>query len=530
MSTSVRIKVTSPVQWVTMAEAPASADVIERCNTVTIQQHLAGFGELEVVSATVNTTGQADAPRMPGTEGPPIAAVVTGLPDFCDVRVHHRTPGGHVAHITVWVPLTWNRRFLGTGGGGNRTTGMWFSDQRMRIAELPVALRNGFATASTDAGNRDPRFADWGLDEATRKLDRELVRNWAYRGTHDMTVVGKAVTEAIHGSAPEYSYFQGESGGGRQALMEAQRYPDDYDGIWSADPAINWTKMIAASMWPALVMKEARNPIPAAKFNAFRAGATAALDGVDGLDDGIVGATDLRDYDPHRLVGTATSAGTITTADADVVQQIWAGPTTPTGKRLWFGLRPDTESWGENLNGAGLCQVDEVDGELVISPFVMPVAWFGGWLLRDPSWDWTTLTHERYLSLFDQGVREFAEVATDDPDLSRFRDSGGKLLLTHAGNDEVIFPEGTIDYYRRVQDRMDGADEVATFARLFLSPGDGHGHCTGTGPGLTLAAGMVALMEWVENGTTPESIVAHRFTRDTAAATMTRPLLPYAAG
>jgi hypothetical protein len=311
--------------------------------------------------------------------------------------------------------------------------------------------------------------------------------------------------------------------------MQAQRYPADYDGVWAADPAINWTKMIAASLWPSLVMKEAGNPVPAAKFEAFRTAAIEACDGIDGLKDGIVGLSDPRDFDPHQLIGTATDAGEITAADADVVARIWAGPTTAAGEQLWFGLRPDTESWGNNLNRTGLSVVNDVAGELSIAPFVMPLAWFGSWLLRDPEWDWSTLTYATYEQLFAQGVREFAEVATDDPDLTGLKNSGGKLLISHAGNDEIIFPDGTIDYYRRVQEAMGGSDATAEFARLFLSPGDGHGHCTAAGPGLTLAAGMTALMEWVEDGTAPESIVAHRYDRNTKALTMTRPLYPYPA-
>jgi hypothetical protein len=132
-------------------------------------------------------------------------------------------------------------------------------------------------------------------------------------------VIGKAVTGAVHGTAPEYSYFQGCSGGGRQALMQAQRYPADYDGIWSANPAINWTKMVPAEL------------------EAFRAAAVAACDGADGLRDGVIGAFDSHEFDPAQLVGEPTADGVITEPDAEVMRKIWEGPEGPPASHCGSG-------------------------------------------------------------------------------------------------------------------------------------------------------------------------------------------------
>lgn len=530
MISSVRMVKQGLTRWVAMDPAAGPADVAERCTAEALQKALAHLRDVTVASVTVNTSGQFEAPplaMMAGAASDPQS--ITGLPDFIDVRVRKVTPGGHVAEIVVWVPLDWNGRFFGTGGFGMRTANLWLDVQWTRVPALPVALRNGFATATTDAGIRDARDWAYALDEDTREVDWELIRNWAYRATHEMTLVGKVVTQAIHGTPPRYSYLAGSSGGGRQALAEAQRYPEDYDGIWAAEPAVNWTKFVPAEIWPPLVMKEHNNPVPPAKLEAFRAAAIAACDGADGLVDGLLEVHEMSDYDPKQLVGTRTSAGEITAADADVVQKIWQGPRTASGEFLWYGLRPDTESWGQNVLQTGLALTTEVDGELAPVPFTIAADWIGAYLLRDPQWDWTALTFERFEELFARSVRDFAECDTGDPDLSGFREHGGKLIITHATGDEVIPCQGTIDYYHRVQEAMGGERPTAEFVRLFVSSGPGHSHIVGNGPGPTIAGTMLALMEWVEHGTAPDTILGERFDLATNQVTMTRPVCAYPA-
>lgn len=517
MSRQISTSKRSPTQWVEMDPTEAGPDVRSNCTAEVVAAALASFADVSVASVAVNETGTVQ--QMPGISA-------DGLPPFCDVRLEQRTPGGHTAHITVWVPLDWNERFLGVGGQGNRASVPWIFGDLVRLATLPRAIRNGFATAETDAGNVDPRFAEWGLDPETRELDWELIRNWQDRSTHDMTVIAKAVVEAIHGKGPRYSYFQGTSGGGRQALMEAQRYPGDYDGIWSADPAINYPKLAAACIWPALVMKEMNNPLPPAKLEAFRKGYLAAA-GADAVELGYVPDIAIRSWDPTALVGQVTDAGTITATDAEVIAKIWAGPRAANGRQLWFGVRPDTESWGENIHRVGVMSTTEVDGAIAPVPFVMANAFIGGWVLRDPEWDWTTLTYEAFEELFDRGVREFDAVSTDDPDLSGFRDSGAKLLLTHGLADEIIFAGGTITYTDRVYAEM-GARALEPFFRAYFTPGDAHSHITAAGPGLTLAAGMVALMDWVENGVAPENLEVERYDPVSGEVTARGTSTPYA--
>jgi hypothetical protein len=523
MSALIRVEEKGLAQWVTVDRPVTAPDVAGRCTAAFVRDALAHLDGVTVASVTVNTSGECESSASVLIPGPP--PVLSGLPEYCEVRVEHQTPGGHVAHVTVWVPLAWNERFLGVGGSGSRTTNGIFDLDWGRSMGMPAALRNGFATAMTDGANRDPRLFDWALDERTGELDWELLRNWSYRSTHDMTGIAKAVIEAIHGRPPRYSYFQGDSGGGRQALACAQHFPEDYDGIWAADPAINWTRFIPAEIWPALVMKEHGNPLPPAKLRAFREAAVEACDGPLGLKHGIISPFGTRDFDPAQVVGTPTEAGEITAADAEVVRKIWGGPRTSTGERLWYGLLPGTESWGEGLVPVGLATTEVVDGEVTPVPFMIAEAWLK-WLLRDPAWDWRTLTFQQFEELFERSVREFAEFATDDPDLARVRDGGGKVLISHGTNDEVIFPEGSVDYYRRVQEAMGGEEETSQFVRLFLSSGDTHGFSF-SGPGLSLASGMAALMRWVEDGTAPEVIVGATCDPALGKITMTRPVYAY---
>jgi hypothetical protein len=526
MSEPIKIEKVGPARWVVLDDVAMDDSLTDRCTVVTLQSALDGFGDMEVVSATVNRTGQFQPPAanmedLPGIVLPDPEPLMD-LPDFCDVQVHQRGADGQVVEFFVWVPLGWNGRFLGTTGGGSRTM-HWTDMPWVPGVGLAPALRNGFATAATDAGNRDPRYVDWALRADTGELDWELVRNWAYRSTHDMTLVGKAITEALHGRAPRYSYLQGCSGGGRQALESAQRYPEDYDGIWAAVPAINWTRTIPAGLWPALVMKERGNVLPRAKLEAFRAAAVEACDGIDGLRDGIVGAFDPCEFDPRKLVGEETDAGPITDADAEVVAEIWQGPRRADGSFLWYGLRPTIASWTPAQGWSGTI---EVDGELEPLPLFFGPAHFR-WVLRDPTFDWKTLTFERFEELFDQGVRDLAEIASDDPNLAPLRAAGAKLLITQGADDEVLPFQGVVDYYRRVIEAIGGEEDTASFARLFVTDGDGHAMCIGAGPGVTVASGMAALMDWVEHGDPPDVIVGERVDPITLAVTATRPVYPY---
>lgn len=502
--------------WMTISPASADPNVVERCTADAIAEALKDIPDATVHSVAINREGKLDVPA--GAMSP--AFVESDMPEYCEVIVHHSSAGNYVAKVTVWVPLTWNDRFLGTSGGGNRLTlGLMPTTASSRILTLATALRNGFATASTDgAVGDDPRVTDWQFNEDTGENDSELIENWVHRGTHDMTVIGKAVTAAIHGRAPRFSYFQGISGGGRQAIASALYHPEDYDGVWSDVPAINWTRFIPAEFWPPVVMKELNNPLSPIKLEAFRQAAVDDFNLINGVSEAFITSVEPHDFDPYRLVGQHTDDGEITETDARVMRMIWDGPITPEGERLWFGVRPGVETWGWNPSapGLGLCVTTETpEGDLAPDPFYIAHAWFRTWMLRDPDWDWTMLTMDEYFALFSKGLEEFAHVAVDDPDLSEFRDHGAKLLLTHGLDDPLIFAQGTQHYFDRVLDEMGGFAEVSEFARFFPCAGDGHGGPTSVKSfGADVATGMMTLMNWVEKGDAPDFLDTLHFSEE----------------
>ncbi|MDB6035615.1 MAG: hypothetical protein JWM16_5953, partial [Verrucomicrobiales bacterium] len=203
-------------------------------------------------------------------------------------------PAGDRVKVWIGLPLTnWNGRFQGTGGGG-------FLGGHPNSLRGPVA--QGFSAGATDTGHEggSGKFA---LDADGRQNWQAIIDN-AYLGIHEMTVVGKELTKTFYGKAPRYCYFVGGSTGGRQGLMEAQRFPDDYDGILSACPAINWHRFVAASLWPEVVMRSMSNFVSKAKLDAATAAAIAACDTDDGVKDGVVDDPFHCSYDPQALVGT----------------------------------------------------------------------------------------------------------------------------------------------------------------------------------------------------------------------------------
>ncbi|MDX3453570.1 tannase/feruloyl esterase family alpha/beta hydrolase [Streptomyces sp. ME02-8801-2C] len=398
--------------------------------------------------------------------------------------------------ITVAVSLPvydWNGRFQGVGGGGYVGA----------LTPPDSAAEAGYAAASTDTGHTASALSGaWAWSPTGMR--QNLVTDFARRSLHEMTVKGKAVTEAYYGQAPAYSYWNGCSTGGRQGLMEAQRHPEDYDGILSAAPAVNWDRFVPAALWPQIVMRESGRVISPCVFEALGRAVVAACDGNDGVRDGIVDPLACR-FDPSRLIGMKTACGTVTAEDAAVVEKIWQGPRGQDGSFLWYGLTPGASFIGlagSNSTGAA-------------TPFPIAADWFRYWLAKDPDFDWRTVGTADFADWFEQSRAEYHDIlGTDDPDLGAFRDGGGKLILWHGWADELIFPQGTIDYFRRVAAESGGPQRTERFARLFMAPGVAH--CN-LGPGAAPVDPLAALVAWVEKGEAPETLLGRN-------GDLTRPL------
>jgi hypothetical protein len=433
-----------------------------------------------------------------GTFTPPFGAPLTDLPEFCRVVITVEPQ----INIEVWLPTgTYTGRFQAVGGGGYAGT--------ISYGALAGAVRTGYASASTDTGHS--AFTQPGGSfalNADGTLNNQLIEDFARRALLELTNKAKTLIRNFYGGAPAYSYWNGCSTGGRQGLMLAQTLPQGYDGVLAGAPAINWDRFIPAELWPEVVMQqELGGPIAQCKLAAASNAAVAACDNLDGVTDGALEDPRQCNFDPNTLIGTSTPCGTITAADAKVIKMIWDGARGTDGSFLWYGL-----SRGAPLNFlAGT------------NPFSIAVDHFRYWIEQNPAFDWKTLTYASYEQDFRKSQQLFNRViGTDDPNLQTFRALGHKVIIWHGWSDQLIFPQGSIDYYERVLAFTHNVRPDQDFARLFMAPGVFH--CGGgTGPSSFDMFG--ALVKWVENGAAPNRIIASRIVGGTVVRT--RPLCPY---
>ncbi|WP_416414219.1 tannase/feruloyl esterase family alpha/beta hydrolase [Pantoea sp. App145] len=410
---------------------------------------------------------------------------INGLPEFCRVSLTIKPS----IKVEVWLPATnWNHRFQAEGNGGY--AGFIVYDAMGR------ALKQGYATASTDTGHEGSQLNGKFVLNADNSLNHGAVNDFAWRAVHEMTVKSKAIIHAYYQKPISFSYWNGCSTGGRQGLMEAQRFPHDYDGIYAGAPAINWDRFIVAELWPKLVMqKELGSSISNEKLSKLNAAIVATYDQQDGVKDGVIS-------DPFKIsVDDAVfkSAG-FSAQEMAVVRKIWAGPTTPEGRQLWYGLEP----------GAPFT--------LATMAFPISTDYLGSWLQNNPEWDWKSLNYKEYTDLFSLSKQIFAPIiATDNLQLNTFKASGGKLLIWHGLSDQLIFPKGTIEYYKNLISTMGGMESTQSFARLYLAPGVEH--CRG-GEGPNSIQGMDALVKWVEKNKVPQEVMAQKIVKNKVIRTL----------
>ena len=325
--------------------------------------------------------------------------------------------------VKVWVALpmkNWNGRFRGNGGGGFMTG---------NADSLRGASPEGFAAAATDGGH-EGGSGSFAL-HASGRLNWQEIRDFAYLGIHEMTVVGKALTQAFYGKAPRYSYFVGSSTGGRQGLMEAQRYPADYDGIFSGCPAINWASMVPSTLWPQVVMHDAKHLVSKEKLEAVTAAAIAACDRDDGVSDGVID-------DPEQLqVG---SKG-ICRHDS-WRQRVHRGGCERCPKNLgrsdW--VTKDASSGMGCRAARDLVATAGTEGmPLKPKPFGIAVDWFRYFLTHSPGFDGTDVTAAEF-ELLREPVRRALR-----PGVQRHRPRPLGLPLSRRQNHHLAWPGGPTD-------------------------------------------------------------------------------------
>lgn len=449
-----------------------------------------------VTSAEINDSGIYRSRANIIERAFPFLAKLSGLPAYCDVRITVKT-GKVKETIIVWTPLVWNDRFLGTAGGGTSTGGLgYFSkpDNTSRGINVPYALFNGFSSATADAENVNA-FDDRMIKEDGTRND-DYYENWRSRTTHDMARYGKAVTEILHGRKILYSYMNGGSGGGRQCLMEVQEHPEDFDGVWASCPAINWCKFVPLGYYYVSVLRKYGSSLNPKKLEFFSQAARNSAGG----NEIYYSLTEPIEFDAQNCVGIKTKGGIITDADANAVNEIWAGPRNSKGEKLWYPFRIGGTFWNVGIPvGAFYYTLLRKKPR----PFYLSTVYMR-WIKGNAKTKRKALEKEDFEKLFNESITRFADCAADKTDLSEFA-TKGKLIIDHGTDDPLIPVDGTLDYYRRVCEEM-GKDTVDRFFKLFIMPGDSHGNCRGKGGGMTAGEGMTALINWVEQGEPPHTV------------------------
>lgn len=349
----------------------------------TAQCDAAGIAYPEVYGATVTSLVAASISNYYGLPGNNICQV--------NVTITHPGTGDSVLTVVALPMNGWNGIFQGTGGGG------WLAGYTSSLA--PIA-QQGYSCAATDAGhtmapNTTQTAAGWSLI-STGNINQYLLLNFAYRSLHDMNVIGKAITTSFYGTAPKYSYWNGCSTGGRQGLVNAQRYPDDYDGILADAPAVQWNDLTPAQQWPFVVMNKDNYAPTQCEFDAIVNRTIEACDGLDGLSDGIISAPALCNFDIPTLVGqtyicdTDGTTKTFNQKTINVTKKILQGPRTTSGEWLWYGLPP-----GANFSTLADTTTD-MNGKTVPVPMGVADSWFRDFLFKDYDYDSANVTYAQF--------------------------------------------------------------------------------------------------------------------------------------
>jgi len=444
----------------------------------------------------VTITAASSVPA--GQFTPPGQTAAIEAPAFCRVNAIVASE----IRFELWMPVQWNRKLLAVGNGGLAGT--------INYRQMTEPLERGYATSSTDTGHQGAtNDASWALGHMQRVID------FAHRSVHAMAEADKAIIEAFYGARPAHAYFSGCSQGGQEALMEAQRYPQDFEGIIAGDPANFWTHNQISHLWMVTVT-QGDSYIPASKVPVIANAVNEACDALDGIKDGILNDPRRCHFNPETLLCKSGDAPTcLTAAQVEAVKKIYRGP----GEQIYPGLLPGGESgpggWAQWITGPR----PQLGGHAMLGlPFFKYI------VFEDPDWDFRSFQFAAPPG-FDSDVQftddKLASIFNaNNPDLSAFRANGGKLIQYHGFSDPDITPLSSIHFYESAEKATPGVDG---FYRLFLVPG--MQHCGG-GPGPAKFDMVSALEQWVEHGAAPDRVLASHVTA-TGAVDRTRPLCAY---
>ncbi len=473
------------------------------------------IADTTIVSATAEAAGTFTPPGAANGRG---GRGMAGMPAFCRIAaVAKPTPTSNI-QFEVWMPADgWNGKLQVVGNGGLAGT--------IGYAAMATALRAGFATASTDTGHTSAEPATW-------MADRERLIDYSYRGLHLATVDAKAMVQAYYSAQAKQAYYTGCSTGGKQGLMEAQRYPADFDGILAGDAANFWTHQMASEVWNGVATSTPETNLSREKLQLLENATVKACDLLDGAADGLVSDPMHCKFDPATLAcpaGSADGPSCLTAPQVAAVKKLYGGVTDQRGRKLYPGFWPGGEmGWAANtvINKTTKSGVSSYD-------------FWGNAFFKDPNWAYPKFDFDQNIDRADSLLGPITNAV--DPNLEEFRKLGHKLIYYHGAADPLIPAQNGIDYYESVVKAQKSADKTQEFYRAFLVPG--LYHCSG-GPGPIAFNGnapagqrdadhdaLLALERWVEQGKAPAAIIGTKYVDGdaTKGVAFQRPLCAYPA-
>jgi feruloyl esterase len=443
----------------------------------------AGAFTLPAAATPVPGAGPAAGRGGGGGRGPRFDT----LPAFCRVSAVSRPTSESNIGIEIWMPATgWNGKF--------QVTGWAFWGGAINYGPLVPVLQAGYATATTDGGHQDgnvPRFA---------LAHGEKLTDWSERAWHETTVAAKAAIAAFYERPPTASSFNACGGGTRQAMMEIQQYPADYDIVAAGGPSYDTTRFTFTQSWMFdATHRDAASQLPASKLPVVHAAAMAACDSGDGATDGVISNPRACRFDPAVLACKAgDAADCLTPAQVSSVQAVYDGPRNPrTGEQISGGMMPGSElSWS------------------AVTTATRPTGGFNNDFFRyfvfgDPSWNPVTrpLNYDSDVALAT--VPALRRLGATEPDISAFLDRGGKLLIYGGWNDTAIPTQVATGYYESVV-RAVGEAKARNSVRLFMIPGMGHCPAAPTAMDGYFFDPLPVIEAWQQGGAAPNEIAVRR--------------------
>lgn len=417
------------------------------------------------------------------------------LPSFCRVQASLQPTNDSDITVEIWLPVSgWNGKLEANGNGG------WTGS--ISSSGLAEGLVRGYAATMSDLGH-EGSSAEFALGHPEKLID------YGYRAAHEMTVTAKAIIASYYGRPAKHSYWTGCSAGGRSALMEAQRFPNDFDGIVAGSPGLNWTGRATQAIWVAQAThKDEASYIPPAKFALIHNAVLQACDSLDGLSDGVLDDPTRCHFDPRKLLCKGPdSSGCLTEPQVQTAQAIYADVIDPETKQpVFHGFQRGSElGWGTMAGPR---------------PFQIGVDFFRYVIFRKPDWEYKAFHFDADLARIDGDTK--ATLNAMNPDLRAFIEHGGKMIQYHGWNDPQIEPASSVAYYKSVLTALGGEAAVEGSYRLFMVPG--MAHCSG-GEGASNFDMVAALENWVEKGSAPDRIEAWRIRE--GKIDRRRPLCPF---